>query len=88
MKRYRRKGIGKVMAFHIFDKFRGTWEIQQIPNNKDAISFWRNVVREYTFRNFEEIQCKGWNCLIFKFNSLNQLTEGSRSADIKLMNLR
>ena len=28
MKRYRREGIGKVMAFHIFDKFRGTWEIR------------------------------------------------------------
>ena len=44
MKRYRRQGIGQAMAFNVFDRFRGVWEIRVLLQNTEAILFWRKII--------------------------------------------
>lgn len=48
MKKYRRFGIGKKIAFEIFDLFHGEWEVDQIPGNDISYKFWENIISEYT----------------------------------------
>ncbi|MBW4510212.1 MAG: GNAT family N-acetyltransferase [Scytonematopsis contorta HA4267-MV1] len=55
LRKYRQKGIGKKVAFHVFDLFYGKWEVQQIITNTTAQKFWRSVIREYTAGKFQEI---------------------------------
>lgn len=54
MRKYRRQGIGKMVAFHIFDKFPGKWEVPQTKRNVAAQRFWRSVIGEYTLGQFAE----------------------------------
>jgi len=54
MKRYRRSGVGRQAARHIFDQFRGRWEVGQMPLNTAAQAFWRRVIGEYTGGNYVE----------------------------------
>ncbi len=53
-KLYRRKGIGKKIAFDLFDLFEGKWEIRQSAQNKPAIKFWRKTIASFTKNNYEE----------------------------------
>ena len=46
--RYRRNHLGKKVAFDIFNKFKGWWEVQPMENNPIAYSFWKNTIAEYT----------------------------------------
>ncbi len=39
MRKFRRKGVGKKVAFSIFDKFPGTWEVRQTSGNLPAYQF-------------------------------------------------
>lgn len=48
MKKYRRKGVGKVAAMTIFDMFPGGWEVAQWKNNLPAQNFWKQIIHEYT----------------------------------------
>jgi predicted acetyltransferase len=54
LQKYRRKGIGKVAATKAFGLFNAKWKVSQMENNTTAISFWRNVIKEYTGNNFFE----------------------------------
>ena len=54
MRKYRRRGIGKKAAFHIFDKFAGRWEVGQMVANVAAQGFWRSIISEYTNGQFTE----------------------------------
>ncbi|MGE5196261.1 MAG: GNAT family N-acetyltransferase [Anaerolineae bacterium] len=51
---YRKKGLGKILAFAIFDLFPGPWQVRQIPTAKEAITFWRTIIHEYTHGNYTE----------------------------------
>lgn len=46
--KFQGKGIGKQVAFEIFDKFPGQWEVMQMPPNIPAIEFWRKVISDYS----------------------------------------
>ena len=48
MRKYRGKGIGKKVAFNIFDRFRGKWEVYELESNKPSHQFWRKVISDYT----------------------------------------
>lgn len=52
MPKYRRHHIGKKVAYEIFDKFKGNWEVQPMENNPIAYSFWKNVINEYINGNY------------------------------------
>ena len=54
MKKYRRKGVGKVVAMKIFDMFPGGWEISQWNNNLPAQKFWEEVVKDYTDGKYDK----------------------------------
>lgn len=55
MRKYRRLGVGRTVAFQVFDLFRGKWEIQQLEANLPAQAFWRNVVSAYTKGQYREL---------------------------------
>ncbi len=54
MRNYRRQGIGRQVAFQIFDKFPGKWEVHETKHNLPAHAFWRTAIGEYTNGNFTE----------------------------------
>ena len=41
-------------VFTLFDRFRGQWEIFELPRNAPAISFWRGVCGAYRDGRFAE----------------------------------
>ena len=53
MKKYRRKGVGRVAAMKIFDMFPGGWEVSQWANNLPAQNFWKQVISEYTSEKYD-----------------------------------
>lgn len=55
MPKYRKKNIGKNVAFHIFDMFPGNWQVCEMESNITAQKFWRKVIAEYTNDNFNEV---------------------------------
>ncbi|MDJ0616060.1 MAG: GNAT family N-acetyltransferase [Calothrix sp. MO_192.B10] len=55
MKRYRRQGIGKALALHVFDQHRGMWEVCQLPGHTEAVAFWKRIISDYTAGIFKEI---------------------------------
>lgn len=59
MRKYRRIGIGRKAAFHVFDRFRGTWNVRQTRTNLAAQAFWRSVIGEYTDGDFDETDVDG-----------------------------
>jgi len=59
LRRFRRMGLGKRAAFAVFDALPGWWELEEIPANTGAITFWRKVIGEYTNGNFKEEFVKG-----------------------------
>ena len=54
MKKYRRSGIGRTIAHHLFDLHKGNWEVFQRESNTPAQLFWNKVIDEYTKGNFTE----------------------------------
>ena len=44
MPKYRRHHIGKKVAYDIFEKFKGDWEVQPMENNPIAYSFWKILI--------------------------------------------
>ena len=43
----RGRGIGRRAVFALFDRFRGKWEIFELPRNEPAIRFWRGAIGAY-----------------------------------------
>ena len=48
LNRHRRRGVGRRAAHALFDRFRGLWEVTELPANLAAVSFWRRVIGEHT----------------------------------------
>jgi predicted acetyltransferase len=71
MKRYRRMGVATRAATHIFDQFRGVWEVGQMPLNYGAQAFWRRVIAEYTNGNYveHELHDERWDGFIQCFDN-------------------
>lgn len=58
MKKYRRKGIGESVAFQVFDKFPGKWEVIQHGENQPSKIFWEEVIRTYTRGHYRKENAK------------------------------
>lgn len=52
--RFQNKGIGKQVAQQIWQMHQGLWEVSALPENKSAITFWRNAINEFTRGNYQE----------------------------------
>lgn len=63
MRKYRRQGIGRRVAWRIFDLFPGQWSVCQEEVNLPAQSFWRRVIAEYTqgMNIDEHLQTEEWH---------------------------
>ena len=48
LRKFRRRGVGKSVAFMLFDRFPGKWKVQQLTANTPAVGFWRVTIDEYT----------------------------------------
>jgi predicted acetyltransferase len=44
MRKFRRKGVGKEVAYSLFQRFSGAWEVRQTMANKPAYAFWKRVI--------------------------------------------
>lgn len=49
--KYRRNKIGKKVAFEIFNKYPGNWEVKPSYNSKKAYLFWKKTIEEFTNNN-------------------------------------
>lgn len=54
MRKYRRRGVGRIAARRVFDMFPGRWTVMQLSDNAAAQGFWRNVIADYTGGEFTE----------------------------------
>ena len=54
MRKFYRRGFGKIAAMKLFDLFPGNWSITQVEKNQPARYFWRKVIGEYTGGNYIE----------------------------------
>jgi predicted acetyltransferase len=61
LKKYRRCGLGQLLARSVFAALPGRWEVGQMPSNVVAHAFWRKVIGEYTGGMFKEQELlTGW----------------------------
>ncbi|GIU45145.1 hypothetical protein TUM4438_17940 [Shewanella sairae] len=51
---FRKNKVGKRFISSLFEELAGSWEIKQVAGAEYAISFWRDVVSDYTSGNYIE----------------------------------
>ncbi len=54
LRKYRRQGVGQVVAHRLFALFPGHWEVSQEHHNLPGQAFWRKVITRYTGGAFSE----------------------------------
>ncbi|TVY10450.1 GNAT family N-acetyltransferase [Paenibacillus cremeus] len=69
MKKYRRTGLGKQVACHLFGRFEGLWIVKQVEENLPARQFWQTVIAEHTGGQYEVVREDGWDGPIHRFRS-------------------
>ena len=73
MRKFRRRGIGQKVAFDVFDRFRGRWEVRVVVQNEPALAFWHKVLRRYTAGNCHElpepVTCGQWRYIVQTFDN-------------------
>ena len=51
---FRKNKMGKQFITSMFERLNGAWEIKQVAGADHAVTFWRNVVNDYTLGCFVE----------------------------------
>ena len=76
MRRYRRRGVGELVARWLFDRFRGPWEVRQKAENVAATAFWRRAIGRYTNGRFDEVMWDDarWRGPVQRFDSTSSET--------------
>jgi predicted acetyltransferase len=71
LKKYRRKGVGDLLAKSVFSALPGRWEVGQMPQNQAAQAFWRKVIGSYTGGRFREheVRAGSWQGVVQVFES-------------------
>jgi len=54
MSAYQKQGYGEQAATHLFNLFKGDWEVFQLEKNLRAQAFWRKIIGRYTHGNYVE----------------------------------
>ncbi len=54
LRKYRKNGVGRAVAYQVFDMFPGQWSVAEMASNLPAQAFWRKIISDYTNGNFEE----------------------------------
>ncbi|HET7260580.1 MAG TPA: GNAT family N-acetyltransferase [Casimicrobiaceae bacterium] len=70
LKRYRRAGAGRALAFHVLNSHPGPWEVGEMPDNATARAFWRKVIAEATAGTFTEMHVTegSWQGTVQRFH--------------------
>lgn len=55
LRQYRRHGVGEWAAVWLFNRYSGTWEVGEIPENVEAQQFWCTVIDRYTDGHYREV---------------------------------
>lgn len=55
LRKYRRRGVGEWAAVWLFNQYSGVWEVGEIPENVEALQFWRTILGRYTNGQFKEV---------------------------------
>jgi len=71
LRKYRHQGVGKQVAFWIFNRHPGEWRVAQEKNNLSAQIFWYKIISKYTRGKFQETQDKNWDGPVKTFYSNN-----------------
>jgi predicted acetyltransferase len=70
MRKYRRSGVGTMLARRMFEIFKGRWEVGEMQHNVAAQAFWRRVIGEYTGGRFEEVEsAPNWEGPVQRFRN-------------------
>jgi predicted acetyltransferase len=71
LRKYRKQGVGKHVAFETFNQLPAKWEVRVIRANLPAQAFWRKVIAEYTKGAFQEtvLDNDDWTGPVFSFNN-------------------
>ncbi len=48
IRKFQGKGLGKFVAYHCFNTFKGVWEVMVKPHNKGAYQFWKKTITAYS----------------------------------------
>lgn len=54
LRKFKKKGIGRGLAYQCFNRFVGVWEVMVMPKNEGAYRFWEKVIAAYTDNHFQE----------------------------------
>lgn len=54
MRRYRRQGVGRVFAEHVWKAHPGAWLVRVFRGNRPALPFWRAAIAAYTDGAYRE----------------------------------
>jgi predicted acetyltransferase len=54
--KYRRQGVGRLAALAAFETHHGRWQVFQLAKNAPAITFWHQIIAEYTNSNYESLE--------------------------------
>lgn len=52
LRKFRRQGVGGIIASMLFDLYHGNWIVQQLAVNTPAINFWQVMINAYTKGEF------------------------------------
>ncbi len=71
MRKWRRRGIGRLVALDLFRRFPGKWDIGQERKNVKAQLFWRQIINKFTHGHYIEVdsQPPGWDGPVQSFVS-------------------
>lgn len=69
MRKYRCKGVGRIAAQQVFDRFPGSWEVSQWTSNLPAQRFWQRVISGYTGGNYNMFDCAEKGVVGFTFDN-------------------
>jgi predicted acetyltransferase len=71
LRAYRRAGYGLAMAWEVFDRYPGAWQIEVIGPNLAAQAFWRRAVDLYTGGRYRKrtLPAKRFHLVIQEFET-------------------
>lgn len=81
MRKYRRGGVGRIVAGRVFDMFPGWWNVAELNENTAGRTFWRNVIADYTGGSFTETASEDGRRTIQRFSAPSREVSPSRPGE-------
>jgi predicted acetyltransferase len=59
MRKYRRRGVGREVAYKLFEMFKGRWSVFWLESNLPAKTFWTRTIAKHSNGEFSETVYSG-----------------------------